>query len=96
MGAVASQITSLVIVYSIGYSDADQSIHQSSASLAFVRGIIGELTGEFLTQMASNAENVSIWWRHHAKKMLATDSWETLYLYCLLALHQYANTFKES
>ena len=21
--------------------------------------------GEFLTQMASNAENVSIWWRHH-------------------------------
>ena len=23
-------------------------------------------TGEFLAQMASNAENVSIWWRHHA------------------------------
>ena len=23
------------------------------------------LTGEFLTQMASNAENVFIWWRHH-------------------------------
>ena len=23
------------------------------------------VTGEFLTQMASNAENVSIWWRHH-------------------------------
>ena len=23
-------------------------------------------TGEFPTQMASNAENVSIWWRHHA------------------------------
>ena len=22
-------------------------------------------TGEFRTQMASNAENVSIWWRHH-------------------------------
>ena len=22
-------------------------------------------TGEFPTQMASNAENVSIWWRHH-------------------------------
>ena len=22
-------------------------------------------TGEFLAQMASNAENVSIWWRHH-------------------------------
>ena len=23
------------------------------------------MTGEFPTQMASNAENVSIWWRHH-------------------------------
>ena len=23
------------------------------------------VTGEFLAQMASNAENVSIWWRHH-------------------------------
>ena len=39
MGAIASQITSLTIVYSTVYSDADQRIHQSSASLAFVRGI---------------------------------------------------------
>ena len=23
------------------------------------------VTGEFLAQMASNAENISIWWRHH-------------------------------
>ena len=23
------------------------------------------LTGEFLAQMASNVENVSIWWRYH-------------------------------
>ena len=38
MGALASQITSLTIVYSTEYSDADQSKHQSSASLAFVRG----------------------------------------------------------
>ena len=26
------------------------------------------VTGEFLTQIASNAENVSIWWRHHDRK----------------------------
>ena len=39
MGAIASQIISLTIVYSTVYSDADQSKHQSSASLAFVRGI---------------------------------------------------------
>ena len=39
MGAIASQITSLTIVYSTVYSDADQRRHQSSASLAFVKGI---------------------------------------------------------
>ena len=39
MGAVASQITSLAIVYSTVYSDPDQRKHQSSTSLAFVRGI---------------------------------------------------------
>ena len=39
MGAIVSQITNLTIVYSIVYSDADQRKHQSSASLAFVRGI---------------------------------------------------------
>ena len=39
MGAIASQITSLTIVYSTVYSDADQRKHRSSASLAFVRGI---------------------------------------------------------
>ena len=39
MGTIASQITSLTIVYSTVYSDADQRKHQSSASLAFVRVI---------------------------------------------------------
>ena len=39
MGAIASQITSLTIVCSTVYSDADQGKHQSSASLAFARGI---------------------------------------------------------
>ena len=57
MGAMASPITSLTIVYSTVYSGADQRKHRSSASLVI---------GEFLAQMASNAKNVSIWWRHHA------------------------------
>ena len=39
MGTIASQITRLAIVYSTVYSGADQRKHQSSASLAFVRGI---------------------------------------------------------
>ena len=39
MSTVASQITSVSIVYSTVCSGADQRKHQSSASLAFVRGI---------------------------------------------------------
>ena len=39
MSLTASEITSLMIVYSTVYSDADQRKHQSPASLAFVRGI---------------------------------------------------------
>ena len=49
MSAIASQITSLTIVYSTVYSDADQRKQR----------------GEIPAQMASNTENVSIWWRHH-------------------------------
>ena len=57
MGTVVSQITSLTIVYSTVYSGVDQRKHQSSALLAFMRGI-------HRSQRASNADNVSIWWRH--------------------------------
>ena len=39
MTRMASQITSLTVVYSTVYSGADQRKHQSSVSLAFVRGI---------------------------------------------------------
>ena len=39
MGTIASQITRLTIVYSAIYPDAYQRKHQSSVSLAFVRGI---------------------------------------------------------
>ena len=60
MSMMASQITSLTIVYSPVYSDAVQRRHQSSASLAFVRGI-------HQWTVNSTAKNVSIWWRHHAR-----------------------------
>ena len=39
MSTMVFQITSLAIVYSIVYSGADQRKHQSSLSLALVRGI---------------------------------------------------------
>ena len=63
MSAMVFQITSLTIVYWAIYSGADQRKHLSPASLAFVRN--SPVTGEFPAQRASNAENVSIWWRHH-------------------------------
>ena len=70
MTTMASQITSLTVVYSIVYSGADQRNHQSSASLAFVRWI-------HPAQRASNAENVSIWWRHHhvERVLMRTHEW---------------------
>ena len=52
---MASQITSLTIVYSTAYSDADERKHQSPVSLAFV----------LVTRRANNAKNISVWWRHH-------------------------------
>ena len=64
MSAMASQITSLAIVYWTVYSGEDQRKHQCSASLAFVGN--SPVTGEIPAQMSSNAENVSIWWRDNA------------------------------
>ena len=69
MSSLASQITSLANVYTTVYSGADQRKHQSSASLAFVWGN-PPVTGEFPAQIASYAENVSIWWRHHGNNLL--------------------------
>ena len=42
MSMMASQITSLTVVYLTVYTSADQRKHQSSASLAFVWGIHGD------------------------------------------------------
>ena len=62
---MASQITGVSIVCSPVCSGVDQRKHQSSASLAFVRGIhqcrwIPRTRGQ-------QRENVSIWWRHHGR-----------------------------
>ena len=43
MGMMASQITSLTIVYSTVYAGANQRKHQSSASLALCGGFTGHL-----------------------------------------------------
>ena len=62
MGAMASQITSLTIVYSTVY-------WPKKTSKLRVTGLCAGNspgTGQFPAQLASNAENVSIWWRHHS------------------------------
>ena len=79
MDAMASQITSLTIVYSTVYS----RWRSKKTSKLRVPGLcVGNslVTGDFPAQKASNAKNVYIWWRHHAQ-------WN----YCSLALsHRYA------
>ena len=63
MGPLASQFTSFAIVYPIVYSDADKK-----TSKLLVTGLCAGNspgTGEFPAQMASYAENVTIWWHHH-------------------------------
>ena len=46
-------------------------------------------TGEFPAQMASNAENVTIWWRHHAEMAAAVvfmSQWATMPFYVFMPI----------
>ena len=63
-GPMASQITSLAIVYSTVYSRRKSK----KTSKLCVTGLCAgnsPVTGQFPAQIATNTENVSIWWRHH-------------------------------
>ena len=64
MSAMASQITNLTIVYSTVYS---RRRSKKTSKLRVTGPCEGNspVTGEFPAPRASNAENVSIWWRHH-------------------------------
>ena len=64
MSVMASQIASLTIVYLTFYSGPNQRKPQSSTPLAFCAGN-SRMTGDVPAQMASDAENVFIWWHHH-------------------------------
>ena len=65
MGEMVSQITSLTIVYSTVYSGADQRKHQSSASLAFVRGIYRGPVNSPHKWPVTRHFFPKNWWRHH-------------------------------
>ena len=63
MDGIASQITSLTIVYSTVYLRRSKKTSKLRDTGLYVGNSPG--TGEFPAQRVSNAENVSIWWRHH-------------------------------
>ena len=65
MSAMASQFTSLTIVYSTVYSRRRSKKTPKPRVTGLCEGN-SPVTGEFPAQRASSAENVSIWWRHHA------------------------------
>ena len=63
MSAMASQITSLTIVYL-----AANMQRSKKTSKLYVTGLCEGnplMTNEFRFQRASNVENISIWWCHH-------------------------------
>ena len=61
MGAIASQITSLTIVFWTAYLDTDQKKTSKLRVTGLCAGNSPE-AGESPTQMAVNAKKVSIWW----------------------------------
>ena len=98
MSTIASQITSLAIVYSTVYSGADQRRHQSSASLAFVWGIHrGPVNSPHkwpVTRKMFPFDDVIMRWNYHA-----VTSWEintTIILICFLCVCVYCGVKQSS
>ena len=66
MGATASQITGLTIVYLTNGLFRRRSKKTSKLRVTGLCEGNSPGTGDFPAQMASNAKTASIWWRHHA------------------------------
>ena len=75
MGTIASEITSLIHECLLNQIFRRRS--KKTSKLRVTGLCVGNSpeTGEFPAQMACNAKNVSIWWRHH--RWNATP-WETM------------------
>ena len=65
MGDITSKITSLTI-FLLNRLFRRRSKKTSKLRITGLCAGSSPGIGEFPAQMASNAENVSIWWRHHA------------------------------
>ena len=71
MKAMASQITNISIVCSTVGSDVDKKT--SKLRVTGLCKMNSRVTCEFPAHKASNAENVSIWWRHYERYSLDND-----------------------
>ena len=86
MSMMASQITSLTIVHSAVYSRR----RSKKTSKLRVTGLCARnspVTGEFPAKTASNAKNVSIWWRHHDKYILFIANCTLIFFLNLCPVH---------
>ena len=87
MSAMASQFTSLMIIYSTVYWGTYQRKIKSLRHWP----LCGELTGDrwIPAQRASNTEDVSIWWRHHVVLKMTT-----VHSKANAKMNTYINTFR--
>ena len=72
IGAMASQVTNPTLEYAMVYvvfRRWSKKKFKAPRHWPLCGAGNSMATGEFPAQMASNAENVSIWWRHHVKNM---------------------------
>ena len=109
MTMLASQITSLTVVYSIVYSGAIQRKHQSSASLAFVREIHRGPVNNFphkwpVTRKMFPFDDVIMWWydrlpirilreRLHANRIWYENTFKYCYQQCTTVITDSLNVF---
>ena len=82
MSVMASQITSVLIIYLTLWSGTDQRKHQSSMSLAIMQGIHRwPAKGQYV-------ENVSIWWHHHGWAPCKEPVMWSFYVFFVLSLNK--------
>ena len=63
-----------IVALGTNFSDVWIKIPNFSFTKKDLNVVCEMAAGEFPTQMASNAENISIWWRHHMKPTTAITS----------------------
>ena len=89
MSTMASEITSLTVAFWTVHSRR----RSNKTSKLHVTGLCeghSQIAGEFHAQRASNAENVSIWWRHYAFwRDISGDWWIPLNGWCTGLLYSF-------